>query len=88
MSASRFGLLSLRVGLPALLVVAGVVCLFIGHGTNGAAGVGVVLLGVALMVVLLDWLYHLGISSDRDREIEEEARDYYTRTGHWPDEEA
>jgi hypothetical protein len=86
MTARRAGELAVRVGLPVLLVVAGIVLLIVGHGTTSAAGLGVVLLGVALMVILIDWLYHLSIESNRDREREEQARDYFTRTGHWPDE--
>jgi hypothetical protein len=77
----------MRVGLPVLLAIAGVVGLVIGHGTTSAAGAGVVLLGCAGMVVLIDWLYHLSIESNRDREREEQAREEFDRTGRWPDEE-
>jgi hypothetical protein len=86
MSARRVGELAVRVGLPVLLVVAGVVLLIVGRGTTSAAGLGVVLLGVALMVILIDWLYRLSVESNADREREEEARDYFSRTGRWPDE--
>jgi hypothetical protein len=86
MSARRVGELAARVGLPVLLVIGGIVLLIVGRGTTSAAALGVVLLGVALMVVLIDWLYRLSVESNRDREREEQARDYFTRTGHWPDE--
>jgi hypothetical protein len=86
-SARRIGELSVRVGLPVLLAIAGAVCLIIGHGTSAAAGAGVVLLGLALMVILIDWLARLSIESNRDREREEAARQYFDRTGRWPDEE-
>jgi hypothetical protein len=29
----------------------------------------------------------MSVSSNREREREEEARDYFTRTGRWPDEQ-
>ena len=77
----------MRVGLPVLLAIAGAACLIIGHGTSAAAGAGVVLLGLALMVILIDWLARLSVESNRDREREEAAREYFDRTGSWPDEE-
>jgi hypothetical protein len=85
-SARRITELSVRVGLPVLLAIAGVVALIVGHGRTSAAGAGVVLIGVAVMVILIDWLYRLSIASNRDREREEEARQYFDRTGSWPDD--
>jgi hypothetical protein len=64
-----------------------VVAIVIGHAKTAVAGAGVVLLGIAVMVWMLNWLFRMSLDSNRDREREEEARDYYTRTGHWPDEE-
>jgi hypothetical protein len=46
------------------------------------AGVG--LLGIALIVVMFDWMMRMNTSSGKDRDREEAARDYFTRTGHWP----
>jgi ABC-type transport system involved in cytochrome bd biosynthesis fused ATPase/permease subunit len=86
-SGSRIGMFSLRVLLPLGLAVAGVVAIVIGHAKTAVAGAGVVLLGIAVMVWMLNWLFRMSLDSNRDREREEEARDYYTRTGHWPDEE-
>ena len=86
MTARRVTLAFVRVGLPIALVIAGVILLIIGHGKTSAAGAGVVVLGVAVMVVMLDWLARLSISSTGDREQEERAREYLDRTGHWPDE--
>jgi hypothetical protein len=86
-SARRIGQLSVRVALPVLLAIAGVVGLIVGHGSTPAAGIGVVLLGLALMVIMIDWLFRLSVESNRDREREEAARQYFDRTGHWPDED-
>ena len=86
MSARRISLAFVRVGLPVALVIAGVALLIIGHAKTAAAGAGVVVLGAAVMVVMLDWLARLSISSTGDREQEERAREYFDRTGHWPDE--
>ena len=38
------------------------------------------------MVVLLNLFLRLGWRDQRDREREEEAREHFDRTGHWPDE--
>jgi hypothetical protein len=43
--------------------------------------------GAALSVLLLNALFRLGASGDREREAEEAAREHMARTGRWPDEE-
>ena len=43
--------------------------------------------GAALSVLLLNLLYRLSVSDESDREAEEAARDFYSRHGHWPDED-
>ena len=42
--------------------------------------------GAALSVLLLNLLFRLGASGDREREAEEAAREHMARTGRWPDE--
>jgi len=86
MTARRISLVLVRIVLPIVLVVTGVVLLIIGHGQSAAAGAGVVVLGAAVMVLMLDWLARLSISSIGDREQEERAREYFDRTGLWPDQ--
>jgi protein-S-isoprenylcysteine O-methyltransferase Ste14 len=90
-----FWLSATRVWLPLSIVVAGVVLIVIGHGSyseltnthslESAAGVSLLL--VALIVWMLNWMYRLSIQSNEDREYEERAREYFDRTGRWPDEE-
>lgn len=75
-----------RVWLPLLIAVAGVVGIVIGHGHTGAAAAGVGLLIVALTVWLINWLFRLSVSSNRERDREEEVRREFDRTGRWPDE--
>lgn len=88
MNARRISLFTVRIALPIALAIAGVILLITGHGTSPAAGAGVVLLGASLMVILVNWLARLGLSSGADRDREEDARRYFDRTGHWPDEGA
>jgi len=84
-----------RVWLPLAIAAAGVVLLVIGHGSysqlanthslESAAGVG--LLIVAVIVWMLNWMFRLSVSSNEEREDEERAREYFDRTGHWPEDE-
>ncbi|HEY2654993.1 MAG TPA: hypothetical protein VGI55_04335 [Solirubrobacteraceae bacterium] len=84
-----------RYGLPLLLAVIGVVLIVIGHGhyTNIAnrrsleSAAGVTLLLIALAIWLINWLMRMSVDSTRDREKEESAREEFTRTGRWPDED-
>ena len=70
-----------RVGLPALIALAGVVLLVVGDETG--QGAGVAFLGVALLVVLANLFVRLTLSSEREREEEERRREL----GVWPDED-
>ena len=53
---------------------------------NTLAAFGLALVLIALMVWMINWLFRLSLQSNRDREREEEARDYFERHGRWPDE--
>jgi hypothetical protein len=66
------GLLLVRYVLPALIAVAGVILIIIGG--DATTGAGVVLIGVAGLVVLANLFIRLGIQSERDREREAERR--------------
>lgn len=68
------------------MVVAGIVLLVINPGGFGVDGFGLAA-GGGLSVLLINWLFRLGVSSDREREREEEARRYLDEHGVWPDEE-
>ena len=41
---------------------------------------------IALIVWMLNWMFRMSVQSNRDREREDEAREYFDRYGHWPDE--
>ncbi len=85
--AGRVLLAVTRVWLPVAIAVAGVVAIVIGHGHTGTAAAGVGLIIAALIVWMLNWMYRMSVQSNRDREREEAAREYFDRHGRWPDEE-
>jgi hypothetical protein len=78
-------MLALRYGLPAGLVLAGFVILFTVHGSLRWDG-WAMCVGAGCSVLLLNWLFRLGVEGDREREAEEDARDYFSEHGHWPGE--
>jgi hypothetical protein len=61
-----------RYGLPAAILVAGIVLIVIGG--DAAVGAGIVLIGVAGLVALANAFMRLALQSERDREREEERR--------------
>jgi hypothetical protein len=64
------GLVLVRYVLPAAILVTGVVLVVVGG--DSARGAGIVLIGVAFLVVLANLFIRLGLLSERERE--EEAR--------------
>jgi hypothetical protein len=75
-------LAAVRIWLPAAIAVVGIVLIVVGGDV--ARGAGIVLVGVAGLVVLANLLLRLGLQSERDREREEERREEFSRTGRWP----
>src|SRR5436190_22003892 len=95
MSPARLALAATRLWLPLAIAAAGVVLIVLGHASLSAhstthaleSGAGVALLIAALIVWMINWMYRLSIQSNLDREREERAREYFDRTGRWPEEE-
>lgn len=74
-----------RYGIPTVLAVAGVLFLSFGDEDVRYDMFGMCV-GAALSLLLFTFLFRMGVSGERDREQEEEARRYLTEHGHWPDE--
>jgi hypothetical protein len=66
------GLVLVRVVLPGAIALAGV--LLVIFGGDSGKGAGIVLIGVAGLVVLANVLIRLAFQSERDREREEARR--------------
>ena len=79
--------LFVRYWVGVIMIVGGIVCLVISPGGFGTEGFSMAA-GGGLAVLMLNWLYRLGATGDREREQEEAARAYLERHGHWPDEPA
>ncbi len=71
--AARMSLLAVRILLPGAIAIAGVVLVIVGG--DAARGAGIVLIGVAALVVLANLFVRLALQSQRDREREAARRD-------------
>lgn len=76
----------LRYGLPAVVVLAGVVLLALNPSLVGLEG-WALLTGAGLAILLLNWLYRVGVKGDEERDEELAARVYFDEHGRWPDED-
>jgi hypothetical protein len=79
-------LLFVRWVLPGLIVTGGVVVVLVG-GDDSALHGGLGIIGAGIAVWLLSLFYRVGASGDKDRDAEDEARQYFDRHGRWPDED-
>jgi len=73
-----------RYGLPATICLTGLVFVAIDFHANFEGGMA--LIGAGLSVLLINVLFRVGVSGDRDRAAEDAARREFDRTGRWPDE--
>ena len=80
------GLTTVRYVLPALLIVAGFVILFVADGSVRWEG-WAMCVGSGLALLLLNVLFRYGAKGDEERDKEEAAREYLAKHGHWPDEQ-
>jgi hypothetical protein len=79
-------LFTVRYGLGGALILAGVIVFIAVGGDLGAYGLASAV-GAGLSVMLLNLLYRMSVSGDRDRAREEEARRHFDAHGVWPEDE-
>jgi hypothetical protein len=72
---------AVRYGIPAVLLIAGMVV----WGT-GSVAAGAMFISAATAVVLLNLLFRIGVEGDKDRDREDAARRFFDEHGRWPDE--
>jgi hypothetical protein len=85
-SHASLGMLFVRYGIGWGMVLAGIVLLIVSPGGFGTEGFGMAT-GGGLAVLLLNFLYRMGVSGEREREQEERARRYFDQHGEWPEDE-
>ena len=72
---------AVRYGIPAVLFIAGMVI----WGT-GSVAAGAMFISAGTAVLLLNFLFRIGVEGDKDRDREDEARRYFDEHGRWPGE--
>lgn len=75
----------MRYGIPALLLIAGVVALLVA-GDGAGPEAYALFTGAGLSVLLLNVLHRIGVSGDKDRGHEEAEREYFDEHGYWRDQ--
>jgi hypothetical protein len=79
-------MLIVRYGIGGVMVLGGVAALILSPAGLGVDGFAMAV-GGGLSVLLLNFMYRLSVSSELDREREEEARAYFDEHGDWPEDE-
>jgi uncharacterized membrane protein YoaK (UPF0700 family) len=72
---------AVRYGIPAVLFIAGVVVSAVASAVAGA-----LFISAATAVLLLNFLFRIGVEGDKERDREEDARRYFDEHGRWPGE--
>ena len=75
---------AIRYGIPLVLLIAGVVVTATAGGVGVAAGA--LFFSAASAVLLLNVLHRMGVEGDKERDREEDAREFFDKHGRWPDE--
>jgi hypothetical protein len=75
---------AIRYGIPVVLFVAGTIVMATAGGVGLAAGA--LFFSAATAVLLLNVLHRIGVEGDKERDAEQEARDFFDKHGYWPDE--
>ncbi len=76
-----------RTWLPVAIIAAGLVVAAVGGLSETSLEGGGLLISAGLSVWLLNLLYRVGVTGDRDRGEEDAARAFFDRHGRWPDDE-
>jgi len=80
------GMRIVRYGIGVVMVLGGVVMIVLNPGGFGVEGFAMAV-GGGLSVLLINFLFRLGVSGDLEREQEEAARRYLDEHGVWPEDE-
>jgi hypothetical protein len=76
----------IRLWLPAIICVAGLIVIIARGGDETGLEGGGAIIGAGLSVALLNILHRVGVSGDAERRTEDDARDFFDEHGYWPGE--
>jgi hypothetical protein len=76
----------IRVWLPLAIIAGGLIVIVATGGSETGVEGGAGIIGAGLSVWLLNVIFRVGVQGERERDAEDEAREYYGIHGHWPDE--
>jgi hypothetical protein len=79
------GMFVVRYGIGIVMVIAGIVMLVVSPSGLGVDGFAMAV-GGGLAVLMINFLFRLGVSGDLERRREEEARRHFDEHGEWPAE--
>ena len=81
------GVTFLRYGLPALICTVGIVWGMARGLDESGLEIAVLLVAAGSSLFLMNLLWRVGVSGDRDRDEEDAARRHFDEHGTWPDED-
>lgn len=74
----------IRVWVPIVLCTAGIVVIIVGGVSEESLEIGIPVFSSGASVWLLNFLYRVGVTGDKERGSEEDARAYFAEHGRWP----
>lgn len=80
----RAWLFAFRYAIPAALILFGVVYAIVDWPVGAEAFS--LFAGAGLSIILLNVLFRIGVQGEAERDDEQNAREYFSEHGHWPDE--
>ncbi len=75
-----------RVYLPGVLMIVGIAVIVIGMASEHALEIGIPVFSAGASIWFVNFLWRIGVSGDQDRDVEDDAREYFAEHGRWPDE--
>jgi hypothetical protein len=82
----RAGLFMVRYGIAGAMFLAGCVIAIVDSDQQRGVEIGLMFMGMAIALLLLNMFFRIGASGDKDRDAEDEARAFFDEHGYWPDE--
>ena len=79
-------MLFLRYGLPALICAVGLVWGVSRNFDEQGLEIAILLVAAGSSLWLMNFLFRVGVTGDKERDAEDAARDYFDEHGRWPDE--